>query len=192
MWSSEKTRHFFTYFFDLPIFIWTSKTFRRGSIFWKLAQQYIQGAGKDAPPPPHNFWPWKQGFFNKRTIKVCVSCFRQCPETSEPNSAYLTVFLVSLELQEQCARRVERPRRASCQLKKPLKVLRPRRGRSRREYVFPNGWSLICPPGNSMVSSCLSAVPLIFDWFRPPWIYLDFSEAISAILRANTTLLSKF
>ena len=190
MWSSEKTRHFFTYFFDLPIFIWTSKTFRRGSIFWKLAQQCIQGAGKDAPLTI--FDHENKDFFKKRTIKVCVSCFRQCPETSELSSSYLTVFLVSLELQEQRARRVERPWRASCQLKKPLKVLRPRRGRSRREYVFPNGWSLICPPGNSMVSSCLSAVPLIFDWFRPPWIYLDFSEAISAILRANTTLLSKF
>lgn len=32
--------------------------------------------------------------------------------------------------------------------KKPLKVLRPRQGRSRRKYVFTNGWSLICPPGN--------------------------------------------
>ena len=31
--------------------------------------------------------------FNKRTIKVCVSCCCRCPGTSAPNAAHLTVSL---------------------------------------------------------------------------------------------------
>ena len=135
----KKTAIFFTYFFDLPIFIWTSKTFRRGSIFWKLAQQYIQGAGKEIQKGPLPILAHENKDFltSAYVIKVSVSWFWQRPETSEPSSAYLTVFLVSLKLREQCARRVEGPRRAPCQLKSPWRFWDQDEGEAEENTVFP-------------------------------------------------------
>ena len=50
---------------------------------------------------------------------------------------------------------VEGPWRAPCQLKKPFKSSRRRRGswswEERRSIVFPNKGSLICHPGKSMI-----------------------------------------
>ena len=65
---------------------------------------------------------------NKRTIKVCVSCFWWCPGPSAPSGAHLTVSLIFLRFQKQCTRQVAGSRRALFQLKKPFKGQRWRWG----------------------------------------------------------------
>ena len=36
----------------------------------------------------------EKSIFNKRTIKVCISCFDRCPRTSTPSRAHLKMSLL--------------------------------------------------------------------------------------------------
>ena len=74
--------------------------------------------------------------FNKRTIKVCVSCCWQCPGTSAPNAPHLMVslFLCSSRSKERGQSRALEARRVSS--KSPTKVRDRDKGvavRNRRE-----------------------------------------------------------
>ena len=92
--------------------------------------------------------------FNKRTIKVCVSCCWRCPGTSAPSAPHLTVslYLCSSGSNVRGELRALEGRHVSS--KKPFKGPRRRQGswwEERKRIVFPDEGSLICPPGKSMI-----------------------------------------
>ena len=79
--------------------------------------------------------------FNKRTIKVCISCFWWCPGTYAPSMAHLTVslFLCSSESNARGESRAK---------KSPSRVWDGDEGvagRNGRENYFPDEGSVICP-----------------------------------------------
>ena len=93
--------------------------------------------------------------FNKRTIKVCVSCGWRCPGTSvAPSTAHLKVslYLCSSRSNARGELRALEGRRVS-----PKSPWRGRdgdegvAGKNGREWSFPDEGSLICPPGKSMI-----------------------------------------
>ena len=91
--------------------------------------------------------------FNKRTIKVCVSCCWRCPGTSVPSTPHLTMslYLCSSGSNARGKSRAWEGRRVSS--KSPSRVRDGDEGvagRNGREYCFPDEGSLICPPGKSM------------------------------------------
>ena len=69
---------------------------------------------------------WRELCFSQ--IKVYVSCFWRCPETSTPSAAHTDAVIVSLYFWKQHSRQVKGSWRAPCQLKKPFKGLRRRLG----------------------------------------------------------------
>ena len=99
---------------------------------------------KRAPGPP-NFWNNKNKcVFNKRTIKVCVSCWR-CQGTSAPSAAHLTVSLYLCSSRSN-ARGESRALQGHCDSSKNQSRVRDREegvtGRNGREIVFPR-WGVI-------------------------------------------------
>ena len=97
------------------------------------------GPGGQCPP---NFWSNKSKcVFNKRTIKVCVSCSLRCPGTSANSAAHLTVSFFSVVPMQSM---VEGPWRVPYQLKKPFEGPRSRLHRKlleeQKRTVFSALW----------------------------------------------------
>ena len=114
-----------------------------------LASFDIQGVVKGAKEGPGlpNSWNYINKYvFNKRTIKVCVSCSCRCSGTSAPSAAHLMVslFLCSSGSNARGVARALEGRRVSS--KSPSRVRdgdEGAAGRNRREWSLPNERSLL-------------------------------------------------
>ena len=85
--------------------------------------------------------------FNKRTIKICVSCWCRRPETSAPRAAHLTVSLYPCSSRSNA----QGPWRVPCQLKMPLRVWDGDKGGTGRNYRkerFPDEGHWFALPAN--------------------------------------------
>ena len=92
--------------------------------------------------------------FNKRTIKVYVSCFWRYPGTSAASAAHLMVSLYLCSSESNARGEARNLKGHSVCSKSPSRV-RDRdkgvAGRNRREKYFPEDGSLICSPGKSLI-----------------------------------------
>ena len=118
--------------------------------------------------------------FNKRTIKVCISCCWRCPGTSAPRATHLKVslYLCSSGSNARGESRAREGRRVSS--KSPSRVRDGDEGvagRNGQKLCFPDEGSLIYPPGKSMFfykketekKNELEARPVFNASFFPPW-----------------------
>ena len=64
--------------------------------------------------------------FNKRTVKVCISCSWQCPRTSAPSAPHQTVSLYLRVVLQKCTRRGWGPLKGARSAKKTFMGLRSR------------------------------------------------------------------
>ena len=116
----------------------------------------IQGRkGGPGPPSPPDFWKNKNDcVFNKHTIKVCVNYSWQCSETSAPNGPHLAVSFYLCSLGSKGRDELRGIEGRSVSSKSSSRVWdwdEGVAGRNRKEKYFSNGWSLIWPPGKSMI-----------------------------------------
>ena len=91
-----------------------------------------------------SFWNSKKKcVFNKRTIKVCVSCSWRCLRTSTPSTPLPDSFFESPQFWKQHTSRVEGPSkvRGSC-------------WEEQKRKVFPQRGVIICLPGKSIIFNC--------------------------------------
>ena len=94
-----------------------------------------------------NFHNENKYVFNKRPIRVCISCSWKCPRTFVHGSSHQTVFLFHWGFRGKVRTKDEGPRREPYLLKGTVAVPKQRLGRNRREKYISDEGPFICSPG---------------------------------------------